>query len=272
MKSELSIQKINFKDISNIQVDHWSNTLHTTSIIFLPAIGVPVAKYEKLFQHLFGIGYNLIYADYPGCGRNTPTVSRHFDYGYADLIDEFIPQLHKIAKGNAAKKIILFGHSLGGHLATLYAQHHRIITIGIATGNIGLRYWDLKGKINILKAATVFNVMILKDGFLAGYKVGFGNKEAKSLMRDWSKTIFTGNYKHISGKNESVSSNQALFIQLKNDHFAPLPSTLGLSKYFTNPDIITLDLTSDIQGNQHSAWIKQPELIVTTIKNWLQKH
>ena len=190
----------------------------------------------------------------------------------ADLIDEFIPQLHKIAKGNAAKKIILFGHSLGGHLATLYSQHHQIITIGIATGNIGLRYWDLKGKINILKAATVFNVMILKDGFLAGYKVGFGNKEAKSLMRDWSKTIFTGNYKHISGKNESVSSNQALFIQLKNDHFAPLPSTLGLSKYFTNPDIITLDLTSDIQGNQHSAWIKQPELIVTTIKNWLQKH
>ena len=111
--------------------------------------------------------------------------------------------------------------------------------------------------------------MILKDGYLAGYKIGFGNKEAKTLMRDWSKVIFTGNYRHILPK-ESLSKNPALFIQFKQDDFAPMSSTLGLSRYFYTPKVQQLDLTQSLKGHQHSVWLKQPKAVVELIRSFIR--
>lgn len=112
--------------------------------------------------------------------------------------------------------------------------------------------------------------MILKDGFFAGYKIAFGNRESKTLMRDWSKVVFSGNYKHVIN-SEKIVENDALFIYLQSDDFAPMNSMLGLSGYFKYPQIKTLDLTQQLKGNQHSAWLKQPEKIVELIKTWLNE-
>lgn len=260
---------IQFPHSHPILVDVYQISEHKNSIIMLPALGVPIQKYEKLIQSLIQQGFNVIAADYPGCGRNTPQVSSDFDFGYADLLAYFIPQLVKIAKDLSKKTPVLFEHSLGGHLATLFAQHHTIHVIGIATGNIGLKYWNMSGKFNILKAATIFNFMILKDGYLAGDKVGFGKKEAKTLMRDWSKVIFTGHYRHIISE-ENLSQQPALFIQFVQDNFAPMRSTLALSRYFKDAQVKQLDLTTSLKGNQHSVWLKQPEKVVKLVKDFLQ--
>ncbi|AMW79004.1 alpha/beta hydrolase [Acinetobacter sp. TGL-Y2] len=250
-----------------IKVDVYSNPSHQHSVIILPALGITIQKYQKLIGLLVDHHFNVIAADYPHCGRNTPLVSSEIDFGYKDLLTDFIPQLEQISRDTFGQEPILLGHSLGGHLATLYAQNHAIKVIGIATGNIGLKYWDLNGKFNILKAVTIINAMILKDGYFAGYKIAFGNRETKTLMRDWSKVIFTGNYKHIQN-DQSVSHQPALFIHLKEDDFAPMSSMLGLSRYFDDPTVKTLNLTNTLKGNQHSAWIKQPDEIVKLIKSW----
>ncbi|WP_086207332.1 alpha/beta fold hydrolase [Acinetobacter sp. ANC 4648] len=261
-------KSLHFYQSDAIAVDIHYHVNNKANIILLPALGVAISKYDQLIQALTQQNLNVITADYPGCGRNTPSVSAEFDYGYADLLGYFIPQLVKMSKDVLDQKPIILGHSLGGHLATLYAQYEDVDVIAIATGNIGFLNWNLKGKLNILKAVITFNAMILKDGYLAGYKIGFGNKEAKTLMQDWCKTVFTGDYKHIL-EDETISENSALFIQFKNDEFAPLSSTLALSRYFKNPQIKILDLTVTIQGNQHSVWIKQPQSVVTLIRKWI---
>ncbi|RZG84083.1 alpha/beta fold hydrolase [Acinetobacter sp. WCHAc060033] len=253
-----------------IVVDILSHHENQHTLIILPALGVSINKYEKLTALLAENGFNVVIADYPHCGRNQPLVSKGIDYGYAELLNDFIPQLEQLAIEINGLRLILFGHSLGGHLATLYAQSHENKIIGVATGNIGLKNWDFKGKLNILKATTVINAMILKDGYFAGYKIAFGNRETKTLMRDWSKVVFSGNYKHIIGA-EKVVENDALFIYLQGDDFAPMNSMLGLSGYFKQPKIETLDLTQHVKGNQHSAWLKQPEKIVELIKTWLNE-
>ncbi len=247
-----------------ITVDIYYHASKHRNIIVLPALGVAIQKYTTLIQQLRLAGYNLIVADYPGCGRNQPRVSATFDYGYADLLGYFIPQLIRISQDLNDSTPIILGHSLGGHLATLYAQNHPVDVIGIATGNIGLKYWDFKGKLNILKAASVINMMIHKDGYLAGYKIGFGDREAKTLMRDWSKVIFTNRYAHI--QQAGMSSHKALFIHMQQDDFAPLSSMRGLCQYFQCPEIQSLDLTAQLKGNQHSAWIKQPQAVVQLIQ------
>lgn len=251
-----------------ILVDIYSNPENKQTVILLAALGIAISKYEKLIALLVQNNLNVVVADYPHCGRNTPLVSANIDYNYTDLLNNFIPQLAKIAFDIHAQQPVLLGHSLGGHLATLYAQSHSNKVIGVATGNIGLKNWNLKGKINILKAVTVINAMILKDGYFAGYKISFGNRETKSLMRDWSKVIFTGNYQHIIG-HEKVVNNDALFVYLNGDDFAPMSSMLGLSRYFKHPKIETLDLTKQLKGNQHAVWIKQPDEVVKLIKEWI---
>ncbi|WP_227542596.1 alpha/beta hydrolase [Acinetobacter wuhouensis] len=97
-------------------------------------------------------GFNVVIADYPHCGRNQPLVSKDIDYGYADLLSDFIPQLEQISLETCHQKPILFGHSLGGHLATLYAQHHDNKVIGIATGNIGLKKLGCERQIQYFKS------------------------------------------------------------------------------------------------------------------------
>ncbi|MCU4415044.1 alpha/beta fold hydrolase [Acinetobacter sp. WU_MDCI_Axc73] len=264
------IQKmIQFPQSDEITVEVNITNQHSKTIIILPAIGVEIGKYQKLIRGLNTNGFNTIAADYPGCGRNTPKVSRHFDYGYRDLLQDFIPQLIKLApQPHSQPNLVLLGHSLGGHLATLYSQQHEVAVIGIATGNIGLNYWDVKGKIQILKAISVFNLLIQIYGYLPGNKVGFGNKEAKSLIQDWCKTGLTGTYDHIL-KPTHVSDNSALFLQMQGDQWAPMSSLMGLTQYYSHPQIKQVDLRGYISGNQHSVWIKQPEQIIDVIQNWL---
>ena len=265
--SKLTQKTIHFGSFP-MMIDVHSNPENKHTLILLPALGVAISKYEKLISTLSQNGLNVIATDYPHCGRNLPLVNKNIDYGYADLLTDFIPQLEQVALEITGQRPILFGHSLGGHLATLYAQSHDLKVIGVATGNIGFKNWDIKGKINILKATAVINAMILKDGYFAGYKISFGNRETKSLMRDWSKVVFTGHYRHIIG-HENIVKNDALFISLLGDDFAPMRSMLALSCYFKHPQIETLDLTRQLKGNQHAVWIKQPNEVVKLIQEWL---
>lgn len=240
------------------------------TVIILPALGVAIAKYELVIQELLKRGYSVIAADYPGCGRNRPTVSKDFNYGYAQLLADFIPLLIQIVKVERLPDPILFGHSLGGHLATLYSQRDYVPMVGVATGNLGVQYWNLGGKFKLLKAYAAVNLMLMKDDYFKGYKVGLGHIEAKKLMRDWAKFVLTGNFKHII-LEERLSKNAALFFQLKKDYYAPMSSVRGLSRYFESPTVMSLDLTNHTKGHQHSAWMKAPAEIVQHMTLWLNK-
>ena len=234
------------------------------TIILLPAIGVDIKKYASLIVHLTDSGFSVIAADYPGCGENSPKVGRGLDYNYADLIEFFIPELIKQANLADQQTPILLGHSIGGHLASLYALNHQATVIAVASGNIGYKNWDTKGKINILRAVVLFRALIAIYGYLPGKKIGFGKREAAGLMKDWCTTVLTGNYQHII-QTSLPSKNNNVLINIRHDDWAPLRSTQQLSRLFLQPQVIELSPPDHVKGNQHSAWIKQPEFIVNEI-------
>ncbi len=211
-----------FKNMFSVKVHHYvpAQGNRQRSIIILPAIGVDIKKYARLIDYLSRTGFTVIAADYPGCGENLPKVGRGLDYNYADLIELFIPELIRQVSTADQQNSILLGHSLGGHLASLYALSHPVSVITIASGNIGYKNWDTKGKINILRAVVLFRTLIAIYGYLPGKKIGFGKREAASLMKDWCTTVLTGNYQHIT-PDDRPSRNNNLLINIHRDDWAP---------------------------------------------------
>lgn len=238
------------------------STSENITFILLPAIGVPIKKYQNFIAELNSYGFNVVTADYPCCGENQPHIEKGKDYGYADLVKDFVPHLISSAD---TKNIILLGHSLGGHLATLYAIDKTIPVIGIATGNIHYKNWDGLGKLTILKAVGLFKILTNLYGYLPGYKIGFGVKEAKTLIKDWCHTALTGNYSYYLN-NDSLSEAKAYFINIKGDDFAPLQSTKKLAEMFNKYKLESIDLGENFKGNKHSSWLKDPKQIVKGIK------
>lgn len=257
------MNSFSFKDVYTVKVNKISPSSQDNQLTFilLPAIGVPIKKYERLIISLKNNGYSLIYADYPCCGENVPQISKDHDYDYADLLKYFIPNLIKSCD---TQNFVLLGHSLGGHLASLYALKNNTPIVVIASGNIHYKNWDMKGRAKILSAVLLFKALTKAYGFFPGYKVGFGYREAKSLMNNWCHTVITGNYS-FSGIDVKKKEVKSLFINIKDDQFSPLNSTQKLAEMFSNNVLLQIELPSHLKGNRHSIWLKSPDQIIKLI-------
>ncbi|WP_350306440.1 alpha/beta fold hydrolase [Photorhabdus viridis] len=244
-------------------------------IVLLPAIGVEIRKYETLIQQLAKEGFQVVTADMPGYGGNQPKPSRENDYNYSDLLRDYLPtMLDKAIQLNSKEIPIVFGHSLGGHIATLFAcsTDRPFSLFCVATGSVWYKNWQGMGRIQMIKAAVIFNILTALYGYLPGKKIGFGIREAKGLMRDWSKTVWTGNYNHISAYKAKRNKNlsKAVYICFKEDNWAPLKSAKSLASLISNAKVS--EITSSLKGNPHSVWIKQPEEIIAIMKREMMEN
>ncbi|WP_171293988.1 alpha/beta fold hydrolase [Acinetobacter puyangensis] len=256
--------------IFNVEIQHYFPEQDAQHIaILLPAIGITIDKYQKFIHQLNQANIAIITADYPGYGKNLPKVDRQHSYGYADLIEQFIPALVNNASQFPTFNTPTFiGHSLGAHIATLYAQHHPCHVVGIATGNVFYKHWQGKARYKMLATAYTFCLLVNTLGYLPGDKIGFGKREAKGLINDFASTVIRGNYHHILPVYDK--SNAAnLFLHIQDDQWAPMTSMTALADLYHYPHVEQIKLTPDIKGNPHSVWLKAPEIAVSKISQFL---
>ncbi|MBC9251518.1 hypothetical protein A9179_14700 [Pseudomonas alcaligenes] len=246
------------------------------TLIVLPALGVSARSYGMLAQVLVGAGYNVLVADWPGQGESRPRPNWRFNYGYRQLVEEFLPKLLSLAGRHfSGTQLVLLGHSLGGHIATLYAAANPaspVRVVGVACGNIHYRHWSGLGRLLTPSVAILCNLLAGSLGHLPGKRIGFGGHEARRLMRDWGRVAFSGNYRHLDLPLAPATSNRvsSLFIQIENDNFAPPASTRGLAELIqAEPQIAQLPSPRPPHENPHSAWLRAPQGVVACVKEWL---
>ena len=240
-----------------------------TTLILLNALGVTRNKYQKFIEGLSAKGFTVFSADYPCCGENKPTIKKGIDYDYNHLVTDFIPKLiNKAQTEYPDNRIILVGHSLGGHVATLYSASSGQPFIGIATGNVHYKNWsDRRGQLRVLSAVTAIQILLKIYGYLPGEKIGVGDQEAKTLMQQWCQTALTGTFKFMTIPMTSKDS-KGLYINIEGDHFAPMTSMQGLANLCAKPKIVSVKLEDNLlatKGNPHSIWVKQPTPIIDSL-------
>lgn len=245
-------------------------------ILVLPALGVAARKYEALAGQLVERGFNVLVADWPGQGESRPRPSRRFDYGYRQLVEDFVPNLRDAAARHFPDSAqVLLGHSLGGQVATLYAAARPdsgVTVVGVACGNIHYRHWTGLRRLMTPSVAVLFNLLTAVLGYLPGKRIGFGGHEARSLMRDWGRVAWTGRFDHL-GLHFVAPAESAIvshYIAIEGDTFAPPASTRGLAEMIQAlPTVELLPSPRPPSENPHSAWLKAPATVADSLAGWL---
>ena len=249
------------------------------TFLILPAMGVWAKFYDQLGEAICAEGYDVIIQDWRGLGSSSVRASRKVDFGYEDLIQDTYLLIWKLI--NEGKKIIILGHSLGGQIGALISARYSLRVeklIMVAACNVHYKGWSGFTKFGSI-VAGLFSYPISKIfGYFPGNAIGFGDREAMGVIRDWSRNIRTGRYDINNAYfyyNHALLSldKPTLAITIEKDKLAPKQAMKNLySKFANQKNIKHIHLPNNVVSNvklDHFNWAKHPEIILKEINIWI---
>lgn len=252
-------------------------------IIISPAMGVRASYYEKMAANFAAEGLNACTVDYRGTGTSSVRASRKVDFGYETLVQDLGEVSNVLRKEFPQNKRILLGHSLGGQIGALYmsrfTQDFDALVL-IAACMVYYKGWEDKGMTRIKWVGKLFPILASIFGYFPGNKIGFGGREAKTVMRDWGINALKGIYQPTGSPFDyeqalSEFSAPVLAMSLEGDTFAPQKAVTGLLKKLGQaPGKKHLHISpqeAGIKSLNHFNWVKESDFFVKTVKDWIKK-
>jgi alpha-beta hydrolase superfamily lysophospholipase len=86
-------------------------------------LGEHIGRYHNLVNHVVPLGYAVYGLDHQGHGKSEGT--RVFVDRFQTYLDDLKTFYDMVRKDNPGKKVILYGHSMGGLIAVPYALQHQ---------------------------------------------------------------------------------------------------------------------------------------------------
>lgn len=195
------------------------------AVVILPAMGVPAGYYRRFAENLHDAGLLVAVADLRGTGASTPATSARSAYGYAELVDDVGSVLGALEPHVAGRRRILLGHSLGGQVATLYLAWHPEAKIdALALIAAGVPHWrHFRGAFRhgIRPFAAFMNATAAVARYWPGW--GFGGRQSRGVVRDWSHGVRTGDLPPIGGVPAPLSgiTRPVLAVSVEHDTLMP---------------------------------------------------
>lgn len=249
------------------------------ALLWLPALGVPARKYDRLAAALAVRGIACRTHEWRGTGAHPERASRRHDWGYAELLHDDLPaSLHALGSGHPGLPLLLGGHSIGAQFAVLAAALHGVGR-GLVVAGGGVPHWRLfPDPLRQVVGAFghVLPALTRVFGCYPGHRLGFAGREAGQLMRDWAQTVRRGHYDGLRGLPEDFRSRIAalrqpmLGLRFSVDRLVPeasmhalLDATGSLSRREQVLDAEALGTAAD-----HFAWMRQPQTVAGAIASW----
>jgi len=251
-------------------------------LVFMPALGIQAKMYHRMCQALADQGCTVCLMEQRGHGDSEVTINRDTRFGVADFVDHDIPAiLDRVENRLAGLPVILGGHSLGGHLATIYAgiQPPRIAAVLHIT--CGFPYYRDFPAIQAFFIRMLCLAVSVSDsilGYFPGHKIGFGGRESIQLMQDWRGWATTGRFDFDGRRNviDSVAefTGHVLSISVAKDDFSCAAAVERSLAPFSQATVRKVTLGTDTQGEYlgHFRWARGPSGIVRCITSWLEQN
>src|SRR5262249_51405398 len=144
-------------------------------------MGVQARFYDPLGRALARHGLSAAVGELRGLGSSSVRASRREDFGYFDLLARDWPALRDTIRARwRHSPLFLLGHSLGGHLHSLWAAWHPDEIDGlilVASGSVDFRGWPAAQRPLILAGTQLASAIASLRGHFPGHRVGFGGRE-----------------------------------------------------------------------------------------------
>ena len=247
-----------------------------TALLWLPALGVAARHYLPFAEALAARGIAVFVHEWRGHGSSSLRAGHDVDWGYRELLEHDLPaSLGLIDQQFAALPKIVGGHSLGGQLAAclLALQPQTAQRLWLVAS--GSPFWRIFPRPRgwLLPLGYRFLPWLAdRNGSLPGRSVGFGGKEARGVMRDWTRSGLSGRY---ACKDMAIDLDAELVhvrvevdaVRLADDWLVPAASLQFLLKKM-QPSAVRVDILDAHQlGTRanHFAWMKHPDAVADAL-------
>lgn len=248
------------------------------SLLWLPALGVAAKHYLPFADALARHDIAVFVHEWRGNGSSTLRANRKHNWGYCEVLTLDLPASEQaIAETLPGIARIVGGHSLGGQLACcrLALAPHGAQALWLVAS--GAPYWrafapPLRW---LLPLAYRFAPWLAGvNGFFPGRRIGFGGNEARSLIRDWSRTALSGRYAAAGVDTDLEAALADIRVPvraalLRDDWMAPESSLrFLLSKLPGSPvELITLDASTLGAKTDHFTWLHTPGAVAEFLQS-----
>ncbi|WP_262695480.1 alpha/beta hydrolase family protein [Kordiimonas aquimaris] len=249
------------------------------SCILMPALGVPAKFYRKLAQGLADGGVTTVVVEQRGNGESSYRAGDGSVFSLTEYLRTDITAAHDwLRQYVEGVPSYIGGHSLGGHVASMFAARHPNEFSGIIHFACGMPYpadFSLLGKMMIKIYAGLVPVSARFFGYFPGQKLGFAGSEYTGLMEDWRQWTQRGTYDidGFKGTEQQMAtySGRMLSIAIANDNMMTMRAIKRACAPFDNAKITSLILGPKEQGDflGHINWARKPNGAVSAVLEWL---
>ncbi|WP_170225015.1 alpha/beta fold hydrolase [Nocardioides albertanoniae] len=244
------------------------------TLLIVPAMGMPAGYYDKLIVALVQAGLNVGRMEQRGHEEvGGKTAGWSYDFGYADLVDDIdaaVDRLGELIPASAGAAYIV-GHSLGGQTTSAYAALNPGKVAGLVYVASQTPYWRNYGP-GFLVASQAMGLIGQVVGHFPGKQLKFAGREARTLMREWSRYARTGRLRFGRPKRDVASlmrelEKPALIVSIEGDWLAPSSTVDEIHRRMPGLDVSRVHLDED--GIDHFKWARRPDSTVAAILDWL---
>lgn len=250
-------------------------------MVFLPALGIQSKLYSKMGTELASRGCSVCLMEQRGHGASAVPIRRGTDFGIAEFVEKDIPAILDAVEARLpGTPVILGGHSLGGHLSTLYSgiRPQRISGLfHVACGFPYYRDFPASRALQIRLLCAMIPVFGVFPGYFPGKFIGFGGRESIRLMRDWRGWALTGSFDFGGRKDVEKAvaefTGPVLALSLGHDDFSSVAAEERALSPLARAQVTQITLDEAQQGDYlgHFAWTREPAGVVNCLADWVER-
>lgn len=253
------------------------------SLLFLPALGIQCRMYDAMAKALAAAGCSVLLMEQRGHGRSSLRASRKIRWGLDHYLQYDIPAALAWLESqpeSRGRPLIMGGHSLGGHLSSIYCGQHPQRLQGVLHVACGFPFhsdFDAANSRLIRLLCHLIPLFQVIPGYFPGARLGFAGRESMQLMLDWRDWAQRGNLDYAShqGLQTAIAaySGTLLAVSMEGDELSSKKAEQRAIVGFTSARISQVRLGRDVAGERlgHFGWTKPPDAAVQAILQWLQR-
>ncbi|USG62877.1 alpha/beta fold hydrolase [Sneathiella marina] len=170
-------------------------------VMIMPAMGAHARPYRFMASALAAAGHAVLTVDPRGHGQSLPLPRRGVDFSVDDIVrQDMAVVMDHIAATYEGIPVVMLGHSLGGHLSTMYLSENPDAATALITLT-ATHFHFRKIGVPSLTMFGGFSLLTKIFGYLPGQYVGWGKPSAKTVVRDWVRWGITGRFLGSDGRD-----------------------------------------------------------------------